>query len=60
MKQTVSVSVLALRHSNRPAKHNQLLRIEQLLGKNAVYAGKNALTKARRWFCGCACKNAAN
>jgi hypothetical protein len=27
---------------------NQLLRIEPLLGKNAVYAGKNALPKARR------------
>ena len=30
------------------AKYNQLLRIEQLLGKNAVYAGRNALPKARR------------
>ena len=27
------------------AKYNQLLRIEQLLGKNAVYAGTSALPK---------------
>ncbi|MDB6110699.1 MAG: Enolase, partial [Pedosphaera sp.] len=26
--------------TDRVAKYNQLLRIEQLLGKNAVYGGK--------------------
>jgi len=30
------------------AKCNQLLRIGQILGKNAVYAGSDALPKARR------------
>jgi enolase len=34
--------------SARLAKYNQLLRIEQQLGRNAVYAGRNALPKARR------------
>ena len=38
----------SLSRSDRLAKYNQLLRIEQLLGKNAVYAGRNALPKARR------------
>ncbi len=38
----------SLSRSDRLAKYNQLLRIEQLLGKNAVYAGMNALPKARR------------
>ncbi len=38
----------SLSRSDRLAKYNQLLRIEQILGKNAVYAGKNALPKARR------------
>ncbi len=38
----------SLSRSDRLAKYNQLLRIEQLLGKNAVYAGTNALPKARR------------
>jgi enolase len=33
--------------SDRLAKYNQLLRIEQLLGKNAVYAGISALPKGR-------------
>jgi enolase len=28
------------------AKYNQLLRIEQELGKNAVYAGNSVLPKA--------------
>jgi len=48
-----------LSRSDRLAKCNQLLRIEQLLGKNAVYpssvailrrmdAGTSALPKARR------------
>ena len=36
-----------LSRSDRLAKHNQLLRIEQLLGKNAVYAGTNVLAKGR-------------
>jgi len=38
----------SLSRSDRLAKYNQLLRIEQLLGKNAVYAGTSALPKARR------------
>jgi enolase len=35
----------SLSRSDRLAKYNQLLRIEQLLGKNAVYAGVTALPK---------------
>jgi enolase len=35
----------SLSRSDRLAKYNQLLRIEQLLGKNAVYAGMSALPK---------------
>jgi enolase len=38
----------SLSRSDRLAKYNQLLRIEQILGKNAVYAGKKALPKARQ------------
>ena len=38
----------SLSRSDRLAKYNQLLRIEQLLGKNAVYAGKTALPKSHR------------
>jgi enolase len=37
----------SLSRSDRLAKYNQLLRIEQLLGKNAVYAGTMALPKAQ-------------
>ena len=37
----------SLSRSDRLAKYNQLLRIEQLLGRNAVYAGTNALPKKR-------------
>lgn len=33
----------SLSRSDRLAKYNQLLRIEQLLGRNAVYAGKTVL-----------------
>jgi len=36
----------SLSRTDRTAKYNQLLRIEQLLGKNAVYAGMGALHKA--------------
>jgi enolase len=36
----------SLSRSDRLAKYNQLLRIEQLLGKNAVYAGLTALKKS--------------
>jgi enolase len=36
----------SLSRSDRLAKYNQLLRIEQLLGRNAVYAGHMALPKA--------------
>jgi enolase len=38
----------SLSRSDRLAKYNQLLRIEQLLGKSAVYAGLTALPKARQ------------
>jgi enolase len=37
----------SLSRSDRLAKYNQLLRIEQELGKNAVYAGLTALKKAK-------------
>jgi len=37
----------SLSRSDRLAKYNQLLRIEQFLGKNAVYAGTSALPKGR-------------
>jgi enolase len=37
----------SLSRSDRLAKYNQLLRVEQLLGKNAVYAGTTALPKGR-------------
>ncbi len=37
----------SLSRSDRLAKYNQLLRIEQLLGQNAVYAGLSALPKGR-------------
>jgi enolase 1/2/3 len=36
-----------LSRSDRLAKYNQLLRIEQLLGQDAVYAGTNALPKKK-------------
>ena len=35
----------SLSRTDRLAKYNQLLRIEQLLGKTAVYAGRSALPK---------------
>ena len=37
----------SLSRSDRLAKYNQLLRIEQLLGDNAVYAGRTVLPKGR-------------
>jgi enolase len=37
----------SLSRTDRLAKYNQLLRIEQLLGKTAVYAGTSALPKGR-------------
>ncbi len=37
----------SLSRSDRLAKYNQLLRIEQLLGRDAVYAGRSALPKGR-------------
>ena len=37
----------SLSRSDRLAKYNQLLRIEQILGKNAIYAGSSALPKGR-------------
>ena len=33
----------SLARSDRLAKYNQLIRIEQMLGKQAVYAGRGAL-----------------
>jgi len=39
------IKTRSLSRSDRLAKYNQLLRIEQLLGKNAVYAGTSALPK---------------
>ena len=42
------IQTSSLSRSDRLAKYNQLLRIEQLLDKNAVYAGTSALPKARR------------
>jgi enolase len=35
----------SLSRSDRLAKYNQLLRIEQILGKDAVYAGRSVLPK---------------
>ena len=37
----------SLSRTDRTAKYNQLLRIEQMLGKNAIYAGRTALPKGR-------------
>ncbi len=37
----------SLSRTDRTAKYNQLLRIEQLLGANAIYAGRGALPKGR-------------
>ncbi len=37
----------SLSRTDRTAKYNQLLRIEQLLGKHAVYAGNSVLPKGR-------------
>ena len=37
----------SLSRTDRTAKYNQLLRIEQLLGKNAIYAGTSVLPKGR-------------
>ncbi len=37
----------SLSRTDRTAKYNQLLRIEQLLGDRAVYAGRGALPKGR-------------
>jgi len=37
----------SLSRSDRLAKYNQLLRIEERLGKNAIYAGTTALPKGR-------------
>jgi len=37
----------SLSRTDRTAKYNQLLRIEELLGPNAVYAGKTALPAGR-------------
>ncbi len=37
----------SLSRTDRTAKYNQLLRIEQLLGANAIYAGRGALPNGR-------------
>jgi hypothetical protein len=38
----------SLSRSDRTAKYNQLLRIEEQLGSAARYAGKDALLRSRR------------
>lgn len=38
----------SLSRSDRLAKYNQLLRIEEILGRNAVYAGTSALPRGAR------------
>ncbi len=38
----------SLSRSDRTSKYNQLLRIEELLGDNAIYSGYNILKKIRR------------
>src|SRR5215831_14634119 len=38
----------SLSHSDRLAKYNQLLRIEQILGEDAVYAGRGSLPRSQR------------
>jgi enolase len=35
----------SLSRSDRTAKYNQLIRIEEELGSEAVYAGRNALSR---------------
>lgn len=42
---TGQIKTGSLSRSERIAKYNQLLRIEELLGNDAVFAGKNALLK---------------
>jgi len=42
------IKIGSVARGERLAKYNQLRRIEQLLGKNAVYAGTSALPKERR------------
>ena len=44
---TGQIKTGSLSRSDRLAKYNQLLRIEQMLGHNAVYAGMTVLPKAR-------------
>jgi len=43
----VQIKTGSLSRTDRTAKYNQLLRIEQLLGKDAVYAGRSVLPKGR-------------
>ena len=35
----------SLSRSDRIAKYNQLIRIEEMLGSNAIYAGKNSFSR---------------
>lgn len=39
------IKTSSLSRSDRLARYNQLLRIEQLLGKSAVYTGMSVLPK---------------
>jgi enolase len=39
----------SLCRSDRVAKYNQLLRIEQALGENGAYAGRGAFSHIRNW-----------
>lgn len=42
---TGQIKTGSLSRTDRVAKYNQLLRVEESLGEQAVYAGKNALTR---------------
>jgi enolase len=42
---TGQIKTGSMSRTDRMAKYNELLRIEEMLGANAVYAGKNALNK---------------
>ena len=42
---TGQIKVGSLSRSDRVAKYNELLRIEEMLGDTAVFAGKNALVR---------------
>lgn len=45
----------SMSRSDRLAKYNQLLRIEEELGKSAVYGGKGSFYQLKRFRSGCGC-----